>query len=859
MNNATLKKLFILVFLSIILGIYIPFFFVFVNAEFLRLIDPKYLPFAFIIGGIGGLSFAKLFELIEKNLPIKTALILFSSMISFVLMSIWGLYNFTNVPKNILVFLLYSWFWISSSKVIMIFWKIPTLIFDLSENKKYNSFISIGEVFSAILVYLLIIPLIENFNLFGRETFLLISFLSLFIFSAGISGLNFENISKAVNQKKEVKKKGLSLSNLIKNGLFKYLFMSVIIVTFVQLIVDFSLMNIVNDKMGYFNFSLASFFSVVYGSMRILELIFKVFVARKIMNQYGVLGGFYAMIFSIGLIYCIGLLIHNAGDNSALVIMILAVAAMGKVMERSINRSIYLPSQNVLFQAFDKENKSIIQSYITGLGVPIGLISSGLLMVVLFLFDSYFHKILFLFLCIIASNYFWLIISKKLKKSYYKQLEVICNNMKSFKMDDLESNEPKSDQSIESKLNFKDFLNKILILKNHNNDDLINEMILFNSYLNSNDDFLTQSRLDDKSELNELVKILNNHKIDITFCESLSFLILVNLDFEGITKILQYNSSSSIKNLISNFESALENEVKSFNILMEKTLLVKTIFYARIFKKNPKDFFNSINFENSNEKYKILQFLILSDNISLKESVLYQNVLRQSIEEYCVVINLINSLEGEKSLKILLDSLNDESLTKLKVIFSNLALKYDGKLIFNIEEMIIEGNKESFTLGTEMLELNLDEHDFELLSPILKFDSANKKLKFLETEFPQPVYSNDDALKAIILFYKNVLSDLTQNLSLYYLIQNSKSLQYDEYFTRFLFGDIILMEQFNLNKDKFHEKSLPFKLKESQRKILNQLMPYIIEIAKDFLEKKLPIAEFKSFFLTYDHLKFQNV
>ena len=67
------------------------------------------------------------------------------------------------------------------------------------------------------------------------------------------------------------------------------------------------------------------------------------------------------------------------------------------------------------------------------------------------------------------------------------------------------------------------------------------------------------------------------------------------------------------------------------------------------------------------------------------------------------------------------------------------------------------------------------------------------------------------------------------------------------------------MEQFNLNKDKFHEKSLPFKLKESQRKILNQLMPYIIEIAKDFLGKKLPIAEFKSFFLTYDHLKFQNV
>ena len=205
-------------------------------------------------------------------------------------MIIWGLYNFTDVREDVLVFLLYSWFWISSSIVIMIFWKIPTLIFDLSENKKYNSFISIGEVFSAILVYIIVIPLIENFNLFGRESFLLISFLSLLIFSSIISGLNFESQTTVVKPKKEVKNSSVSIKSLFNINLFKYLFISVVIVTFVQLIVDFSLMNIVNAKKGYLNFSIASFFSFVYGSMRILELIFKVFVAKKIMNQFGVLG-----------------------------------------------------------------------------------------------------------------------------------------------------------------------------------------------------------------------------------------------------------------------------------------------------------------------------------------------------------------------------------------------------------------------------------------------------------------------------------------------------------------------------------------------------------------------------------------
>ena len=301
-----------------------------------------------------------------------------------------------------------------------------------------------------------------------------------------------------------------------------------------------------------------------------------------------------------------------------------------------------------------------------------------------------------------------------------------------------------------------------------------------------------------------------------------------------------------------------ENDERNFNLLRDKILLLKTIFYSRIYEKNSKDFFDSIKYENSNDKYKILQYLILNHNTSLKESVLYQNLLRGAIEKYSIVINLINILEGDSRLNLIGRSLNDERLVKMKVIFSILALKYDGKLIFNIEKMIIEGNKESSTLATEMLEINLDEHDFELLSPILKYQSAEKILKTLETEFPQPVYTIDDCLKSIILFYKNILSDLTQNLALYYLINNSESLHEDEYFTRFLFGDIILMQQFNLNQDKFHQKSKPFELKTSHKEGLNDLIPSITEIARAFLDKKLPLVEFKSFFFNYDHLRFQK-
>ena len=61
-----------------------------------------------------------------------------------------------------------------------------------------------------------------------------------------------------------------------------------------------------------------------------------------------------------------------------------------------------------------------------------------------------------------------------------------------------------------------------------------------------------------------------------------------------------------------------------------------------------------------------------------------------------------------------------------------------------------------------------------------------------------------------------------------------------------------------LNQYKFHKKSKPFELKVSQKQDLNNLIPFITEIARDFLDKKLPLGEFKSFFFNYNHLRIQK-
>ena len=254
--NPTKKKLFLLIALSVILGVYIPFYFVFVNAEFLRTIAPKYLPFAYVFGGIGGYFFARFFNTIEKRYSTKKTLSGFSFLIALIIGLLWLFYVLAE-DKVVIVFLSYAWFCISSSTAILIFWKIPTLIFNLSENKKYNSLISLGEVIAAIFVYILIIPFFNTLEFIRRDYFLIISAVSLFVFSFIISLLQINEVQP--EKKNEVKSAvKVNLFELLKNDLFKYLFYSIVLTMVIQLFVDFSLMNITKAKSAQLGFEVAS-------------------------------------------------------------------------------------------------------------------------------------------------------------------------------------------------------------------------------------------------------------------------------------------------------------------------------------------------------------------------------------------------------------------------------------------------------------------------------------------------------------------------------------------------------------------------------------------------------------------------
>lgn len=863
----TSKKLFFLVSLSIILGIYIPFYFVFVNAAFIQTISIEYLPIAYIVGGLGGFAFARLFNLIEKNFSLKTTLSSFSFFIAIILGIFWYSYSYLD-NKNIIVFLAYIFFWISSSIVILIFWKIPTQIFNLYENKKYNGIISLGEVLAAILVYIVIIPMINALKLIEREHFLLIAAASLLIFGFLITSITFPKTQTQVSVKSNYSIEKFTFKKLFKSNLFRFLFFSVILAMITQLLVDFSLMNITNAKKEQLGFNVASFFSVVFGCMRILELIVKLFVSKNIIREQGVFAGFYALIFAIGFIYIIALITHLIADSLGLVVIILAIASIGKVIERSVNRALFIPSQNILFQAFDANSKSIVQSYTSGYGVPLGQLFAGILMLLFLLIDSYEMKITLLFVFLILITIIWFLNTVKLKKGYQKQLLDISNSFYKEK--------PKQDTAIQrSKLKVEELL-KIMPISEF--DSILLEF--FKTYQKSKSNSLIRKSIIQleqcirKTSKENLLKNLNEssrelkiyfftilveRKIDCSYYLYMP-LLLFDKEVEGFfEKLYQSAEPRALEKIIEIARKTAQDLFYKINYYSKFDIEIKKLLYNKLISSNTNRFLKYIkNEDQSNyiEIFENISFSSIKNNSELTN--LFNELMQKSINEYCIVQNLGLNLKVDTSLKNLNELLILEANHKLKIIFCHLAIKYPVEVIENVKELVFNGTNEMRMIGIELLELNLEAQDLEIIAPIFKYDDSKGRLRKLESEFPQPTYTLSESLNAIVFYYKNILSCATVNTA--FAALKKRNLEVNQGKKQYLLqsNDPLLSFQarakMKIDDSKIPEHSLLFSEIESY---LLWLEKNFEEIVIQLISNRTRVEDFKYRMMNLSDIKFK--
>ena len=726
--------LFGMILLSLALGIFVSYLLLFANALFISEIGTSQLPMAYLISGIGGLFITWLFNKYEKKWGFSKAATFFSVFIAVLIFLIWYAYV-QNFYTYYVVFFSYAMYWISVNFTGLVFWKIPSNIFNLEENKKYNGIISSGEGISAIISYLSV-PLLLSLDFFTRDKFLLISFFGILSF-AGITFLLSRGIVAKVAPEKisETKDSGSSdQKKLTKEPYFKLIFLSVLLAVVIQLVIDFCLMEVSANRMSD-PLELAKYFSFIFGGMRVIELLLKSFVSKFLIKEYGVFISLTTMIFALGFTTIVGISSYFTGYLG----LILIVASLGKVFERSLYRSLHAPTINLLYQAYPMAKRSITQNYADGFGKTMGQFVAALLILGIGAIEDFEIKVLFTLLLVLVVLVVWLIVSKKLIFFYRLELSNILSSLnvtdKSNTITPVGSQQ-ETDPSTQTTLS----LDPVLVLQKKTE-----QLFALEKACISED---VKSTILSQEDSNALAMLAEGFVADLHALNS--------------TQLSKYHEQ-----LISGKEGHREPS-KLFDLL---DLLVQTTSI----QKNV-----NFNFFGSQKKIKGVDFLYTSviQHLVMRQvqdlgNQDYYILLEERIQKYTYL--LICHKDLGKTYPVLDKLLLSETKTAKNDILYCLSFKHDPVTLNQIVTMINQGDKSEELISLELLELILEEQEKKWILPIFKESNPDKILSKLERDFPQVVLGNEKRLLSILGSFKLDIPNLIKSQALLALLRDFPS------------------------------------------------------------------------------------
>jgi AAA family ATP:ADP antiporter len=709
-----------MILLSLALGIFNSYFFVFVNALFISEIGTSKLPIAYLLSGFGGLLITYLFNSAEKRWGFAKASTVFGLFFALVMLAIWVAYV-EGLYLYFLIFFAYAWLWVSSNFTSLVFWKLPSNIFNLEETKKYNGIISSGEGISSIISYLSV-PALLTLEFFTRDKFLMISFFGMlsftvltFILSRGIKvrpvvkPLEENNTKNAENQKK-----------VSKEPYFRYIFFAVMLAVVIQFLVDFSLMEVSASQMTD-PLVLASYFSLLFGGMRIIELILKSFFSKFLVKQYGVFICLSTMIFALGFITIIGISSFFIGYLSILLI----VSSLSKVFERSLYRSVYAPTINLLYQAYPIEKRGLTQNYADGFGKTIGQLIAAVLIFIVSTIQTFEYKVLALLILVFAILIIWLFVSRRLIYFYKIELSNILNSLTGPKTRESEVDKELIPKEVVLQANKQQHLGPV---------EQVMQMI--HKFLSIESIHVAGSSNDTSSDFTKK----DSENEDSIFVS----------ETENLIETVKSCSAPQLEKILDQLVP-LKLSHQRFGRLLQ---LIELFLQTSLIQKN-----TSFNFHNSQKNLKVTDFLytsviqnLVNKQIQNLENQEYYQLLEDRIQKYTYL--LICHKDLGKSYpeldKLILLEIN---ATKNDILFC-LSFKHDPLTVNQIVMMINQGDKSQELISLELLELILQEQEKKWVLPIFKENTSDKILVKLENDFAQVLLGNEKRLLSILGAFK---------------------------------------------------------------------------------------------------------
>ena len=365
-------KIKLLFFYSFSLGLFIAFYFVPANSQFLENFGHQELPYAYIISGIVGIIAILFYSYIQSRKHTKTlfltAIILmlsiaFLSRLFFYLIKN-NTFDFNATTQMLLAkylsFFVFIWAWPFIALVATITGGLAIRLFNLMQVKKFYGLINMGGVLAATISYFsitLIIRLLkEQYDLIIIGSFGLISSIVLLLY-----------IYKKFPEKKKISRinesliKGNFFSGLLKNKFILIIFIGAFVSAIIIYITDYGFLITIKSNNDLFSkpASVAKFISIVYAGLKVGELLISL-LSGRILTKGGIRVGLIILSLVVTLLFILAFI--SAEFFGTATYLFLGFITANKMLERILRRGIDDPAFNVLYQTLPDDEKLFIQT-----------------------------------------------------------------------------------------------------------------------------------------------------------------------------------------------------------------------------------------------------------------------------------------------------------------------------------------------------------------------------------------------------------------------------------------------------------------------------------------------------------------
>jgi ATP:ADP antiporter, AAA family len=365
-------KIKLLFFYSFSLGLFIAFYFVPANSQFLKNFGHKELPYAYIISGVVGIIAISFYSYIQSRRQSKTlflsaiiimaAIALLSRLFLFLIEK-----NYLELDQNgqrlmakYLSFFVFIWAWPFIALVATITGGLAIRLFNLMQVKKFYGLINLGGVLAATISYVVISQIVKFLRVqYDLITIGSVGLITAFFILIYIYKKIPEKKIKKTENKKQIKQN--FFSGLIKNKFLLFIFLGALFSAIIIYISDYGFLITIKENGELFNKpeTVASFLSIVYAGLKIGELLISI-MSGRILTKGGIKLGLITLSLVVTTLFLLAFL--SAEFFGAGTFLFLGFVTANKMLERIIRRGIDDPAFNVLYQTLPDDQKLFIQT-----------------------------------------------------------------------------------------------------------------------------------------------------------------------------------------------------------------------------------------------------------------------------------------------------------------------------------------------------------------------------------------------------------------------------------------------------------------------------------------------------------------